>query len=41
MNTDKPSGRVLEGLKKVLTPEQKARKNELARLARSKKKKQN
>jgi hypothetical protein len=38
MNVDKPSGRVLEGLKKVLTPEQKARKNELARLARSKKK---
>jgi hypothetical protein len=38
MNADKPSGRVLEGLKKVLTPEQKARKNELARLARSKKK---
>jgi len=38
MNTDKPSGRVLEGLKKGLTPEQKERKNELARALRAKKK---
>ena len=47
MNTDKPSGRVLEGLKpsgarslelkKGLTPEQKERKNELARALRAKK----
>jgi hypothetical protein len=40
MNTDassKPSGRVLEGPKKVLTAEQKERKNELARALRAKK----